>query len=191
MEFTQKKFLVAGTGISGIGATKLLLKKGADVVLYDGNESLDQEKVLDQFEERNKITFVLGSLKKEHLNGVEAMVISPGIPYDAPFTEIVREEKIPIWSEIELAWQAGQGRVLAITGTNGKTTTTALVGKIMEDYYKSTFVVGNIVLLFYFCTASSIMEMINSPILLLQNRYDISVDVIMRPVLPLRFHRSP
>lgn len=144
MEFTQKKFLVAGTGISGIGATKLLLKKGADVVLYDGNESLDQEKVLDQFEERNKITFVLGSLKKEHLNGVEAMVISPGIPYDAPFTEIVREEKIPIWSEIELAWQAGQGRVLAITGTNGKTTTTALVGKIMEDYYKSTFVVGNI-----------------------------------------------
>ena len=144
MEFTQKKFLVAGTGISGIGATKLLLKKGADVILYDGNESLDQKKVLDQFEETNNITFILGSLKKEHLNGVEAMVISPGIPYDAPFTEIVREAKIPIWSEIELAWQAGQGRVLAITGTNGKTTTTALVGKIMEDYYKSTFVVGNI-----------------------------------------------
>ena len=144
MEFAEKKFLVAGTGLSGIGATKLLLHKGADVILYDGNESLDSGKILGQFEDTSHISLVFGSLKKEQLQGVKAMIISPGIPCDAPFTELVKEQGIPIWSEIELAWQAGKGNVLAITGTNGKTTTTALVGKIMKDYYESVFVVGNI-----------------------------------------------
>ena len=144
MEFTEKKFLVAGTGISGIGAAKLLLKKGAKVLLYDGNEKLDSGKILGQFEETSHLSLALGTLKKEQLQGIFAMVMSPGIPCDAPFTKEVREAGIPIWSEIELAWQVGKGRVLAITGTNGKTTTTALVGKIMGDYFDSTFVVGNI-----------------------------------------------
>lgn len=144
MEFAQKKFLVAGTGLSGIGATKLLLKKGANVILYDGNESLDSSKILGQWENTDKVSLVLGTLKKEHIKGVEAMIISPGIPCDAPFTTIIREANIPIWSEIELAFRAGKGTVVGITGTNGKTTTTALVGKIMKDYYKSVFIVGNI-----------------------------------------------
>lgn len=144
MEFVQKKFLVAGTGLSGIGATNLLLRKGASVILYDGNESLDSSKILSQLERTERVSLILGTLREENIKGIEAMIISPGIPCDAPFTKIIRENNIPIWSEIELAFLAGKGTVVGITGTNGKTTTTALVGKIMKDYYNSVFVVGNI-----------------------------------------------
>lgn len=144
MELTEKIFLVAGTGISGIGATKLLLDKGANVILYDGNESLDEKNIREQFDETARLTIILGELKKEQIQEVEAMIISPGIPCDTPFVLLVQDMGIPIWSEIELAYQMGKGKIIAITGTNGKTTTTALVGKIMNDYYKQVFVVGNI-----------------------------------------------
>ena len=72
------------------------------------------------------------------------MVISPGIPVDKPFVEKVKAAGIPVWSEIELAYHYEKGQVVAITGTNGKTTTTTLVGEIMKAYNASTYVVGNI-----------------------------------------------
>ena len=87
---------------------------------------------------------VLGELKKTDLMGVELCVISPGIPLEAPFVAVIDEAKIPIWSEIELAYHCSKGKLAAITGTNGKTTTTALTGEIMKKFYKSVFVVGNI-----------------------------------------------
>lgn len=145
MEFTEKKFLVAGAGISGLGAVKLLLDRGSFVLLYDSNENLEKEKIKEQFgKEQEKLEIKTGILQKEWLQSIEAMIISPGISCEEPFVEVVKQEGVPIWSEIELAWQAGKGDVIAITGTNGKTTTTALMGKIMQDYFESVFVVGNI-----------------------------------------------
>lgn len=144
MNFIDKHVIVAGTGISGIGAAKLLVNCGAKVKLYDGNESLDQTAILSQLPNSSNVTIALGDLKKDMVEWADLMVISPGIPVDAPFAVTVKEANIPIWSEIELAYQIGRGNILAITGTNGKTTTTALVGKIMRDYYSSVFVVGNI-----------------------------------------------
>lgn len=143
MNFKDKKVLVAGTGISGIGAANLLVSKGAKVVLYDGNKDIDQ-KELERKIEGGMTQVILGELTEPDVVGIDFMVISPGIPVDAPFTSVVREKGIPILSEIELAYEAGCGHVIGITGTNGKTTTTALVGKIMRDYYDSVFVVGNI-----------------------------------------------
>lgn len=66
------------------------------------------------------------------------------MPTDLPFVVRMQETGIPIWGEIELAYVCGKGKVVAITGTNGKTTTTALTGEIMKAYYDSVFVVGNI-----------------------------------------------
>lgn len=139
-----QKVLVAGTGISGIAAAKLLLLQGGEVVLYDGNDKLSEEKLLKNFEKDAKVTVLLGELKKLDLTGIELCVISPGIPLDAPFVAVLDEAKIPIWSEIELAYHCSLGKLAAITGTNGKTTTTALTGEIMKKHYESVFVVGNI-----------------------------------------------
>ncbi len=72
------------------------------------------------------------------------MVLSPGIAIDAPFVNAVREAGVPIWGEVELAYVVGKGKLAAITGTNGKTTTTALVGEILAAYYEDVDVVGNI-----------------------------------------------
>lgn len=140
----SQKVLVAGTGISGIAAAKLLLEIGGEVVLYDGNTALDPETLKEHFEEGAKVSVVLGELSRTDLLGVEMCIISPGIPLEAPFVPVLDEAKIPIWSEIQLAYQCTKGKLAAITGTNGKTTTTALVGEIMKAHYESVFVVGNI-----------------------------------------------
>ena len=140
----SQKVLVAGTGISGIAAAKLLLAQGGEVVLYDGNEKLSAEELKKNFDEGAKVSVILGELKKLDLSGVELCVISPGISLEAPFVAVLDEARVPIWSEIELAYHCSQGKLIAITGTNGKTTTTALTGEIMRHFFNSVFVVGNI-----------------------------------------------
>lgn len=140
----SQKVLVAGTGISGIAAAKLLLLKGGEVVLYDSNDKLNPEKLKKNFDDKAKVTIVLGELKRTDLLGVELSVISPGISLDAPFVTVLDAASIPVWSEIQLAYHCARGRLAAITGTNGKTTTTALCGEIMRAHYDSVFVVGNI-----------------------------------------------
>lgn len=143
MDF-QKKVLVVGTGKSGINAGKLLLEKGAEVVFYDDNVALDVEKLLGQFEQNSDIKVVLGEVNSKILADIDLMVISPGVPVDSAVANTVRENDIPIWSEIELAYQASKGHLAAITGTNGKTTTTSLVGEIFKQYTENSFTVGNI-----------------------------------------------
>jgi len=143
MDF-QKKALIVGTGKSGINAGKLLLNKGAQIVFYDDNVSLDIAKLLEHFDNSDDIKIVLGKVNEQILSDVDLMVISPGVPVDSKIANAVRENGIPIWSEIELAYQAGAGHIAAITGTNGKTTTTSLVGEIFKRYTKNSFTVGNI-----------------------------------------------
>ena len=77
-------------------------------------------------------------------DSLDLVVLSPGVPTDLPLVKSFYEQGLPVWGEVELAYRVGDGEVLAITGTNGKTTTTALLGKIMQDARESVFVVGNI-----------------------------------------------
>ena len=141
---TSKKFLVAGAGKSGIGSVNLLLKTGADVSLYDGKEDLEKEALYEKLYEKKEIPLILGNITKEDVSKFDLLVLSPGISVNAPIAQMFRDQEKPVWSEIELAYQASKGRIAAITGTNGKTTTTALTGEIMKGYYESSFVVGNI-----------------------------------------------
>ena len=141
---SSQKVLVAGTGVSGISAAKLLLDMGGEVVLYDSNDKLNEEELKEKLSGSEKVTVVLGELKRTDLLGVELCIISPGIPLEAPFVAVLDDMNIPIWSEIQLAYHCAKGRLAAITGTNGKTTTTALTGEIMKACYDSVFVVGNI-----------------------------------------------
>ena len=128
MKLEGKRVLVFGTGISGIGAADLLKRVGASVVLYDGNEKLNPREILDKLADKDGVTVILGELKKDVIASLDLAVLSPGVPTDLPLVKELKAAGIPLWGEVELAYQMGQGRVLAITGTNGKTTTTALLG---------------------------------------------------------------
>lgn len=127
-----------------MAAARLILKLGGRVVLYDSNDRLDARAIRAQFAPQDKISVVLGELNPASLVGVDLAVISPGIPLDVPFVRMIDAAKIPIWGEVELAWQASKGKLAAITGTNGKTTTTSLVGSILRTHFGDVHVVGNI-----------------------------------------------
>jgi len=144
MDLAGKYVLVAGCGISGVAAAQLLYRIGARPVLFDTNVNLKKEDVLARFDEKCEVDFITGKVDEATFQKLSLVVISPGIPVDADFVETFREKNLPIWGEIELAYHFAKGGLVAITGTNGKTTTTALVGDIMRDYYNSVFVVGNI-----------------------------------------------
>ena len=144
IDLTGKSVLVVGAGISGIGSATLLEEKGALPILYDGNGKLTEETVREKLPEGSHAEIVLGAFPKELAQRISLAVLSPGVPTDLDYVLYLKEQKIPVWGEIELAYNYGKGRVIAITGTNGKTTTTSLVGQIMQEYHENVYIVGNI-----------------------------------------------
>lgn len=144
MELKNKKVLVVGSGISGVAATILLGTKHAKVTLLDSNTSLVKETVLGQLPKDQKVELIIGELPKERYEEFDYIVLSPGVPTDLPFLNELRALGKVILGEIELAYLFEQGRIVAITGTNGKTTTTALTGAIMKEHFAEVNVVGNI-----------------------------------------------
>lgn len=139
-----KKVLVVGSGISGIGAVSLLQKMGAKPVLFDESEKMTEELLKGKLPQGVAARCYAGTLPEQEAREVEAVVLSPGVPTDTPFVNSMRETGKKILGEIELGYLAEKGRVVAITGTNGKTTTTTLVGDIMKAHFDKVFVVGNI-----------------------------------------------
>lgn len=144
MDVKGKYVLVFGAGKSGIGAAGLLLHEQAKVILYDGNAKQDPEKIRRKLNAGADVEIILGELSDEVLDRLELVVLSPGVPADLPVVLKMKEKEIPVWGEVELAYRVGKGEVLAITGTNGKTTTTSLLGEIMKAYREDVQVVGNI-----------------------------------------------
>lgn len=142
MDLEGKRVIVAGTGISGIGAARLLTGCNIETVLYDGNEKQEKDEIIKKV--GKPVDVILGELTDDVVKNFDMMVLSPGISVNAPFVQKFHKAGIPVWSEIELAYYFSKGEVAAITGTNGKTTTTALVGEIVGCQCASTFVVGNI-----------------------------------------------
>ena len=140
MEF--KKVIVAGAGKSGIASTELMLRHGAEVVMFDQKADLDTTKLNERF--GGKVVFELGELSDKTISEADLFVISPGIPTDADFVKKVQAAGLPVMGEIELGYYFGKVKIAAITGTNGKTTTTALVGEIFKAYSDDFVVAGNI-----------------------------------------------
>ena len=144
MNLQNKNVLVFGTGISGIAAAGLLENKGAHPVLFDGNAELEEQVIRAKLPEGSKAEILLGDLTDDQIRSLDLVVLSPGVPTDLPLVNRLREAGLKIWGEIELAYECSRGDVLAITGTNGKTTTTSLLGAIMQHAKESAFIVGNI-----------------------------------------------
>ncbi len=144
MELKDKRVLVYGAGRSGIGASDLLAELGARPVLFDDKEGLDPSVMKEGLRFPELTEAVSGVIPEALVRELDLVVLSPGVPTDLPKVNALRDAGLPIWGEVELAYCAGRGRVLAITGTNGKTTTTSLVGAVMQAACPEVFVVGNI-----------------------------------------------
>ena len=139
-----RKVLVIGSGISGIGAAVLLEKNHADVVLYDSSDKLTGEDLKAKLPEGSRAACIAGELPENVELSIQAAVLSPGVPTDIPLVNRMRDRGVQILGEIELGFLAEQGRVIAITGTNGKTTTTSLIYHIFKSAGLNVGLAGNI-----------------------------------------------
>lgn len=138
-----KRVLVVGLARTGVAASLFCSARGARVTATDrkNEQELTETVVLLQ---AAGVSLALGGHEQARLREQDLLVVSPGIPVNAPLLEQARKLGIPVWSEIELAWRFLRGKLIAITGSNGKTTTTSLVAHILKTSAIPTLVGGNI-----------------------------------------------
>ena len=143
MEFQNKNVLVIGAGISGFAAAKVTKKFGANVTLSDAKNESDLKYNFDELRNLG-INLSFGKQTETLLEGVDLVIVSPAVPLCIPILQIALQKNIQVISEVELAYNLAQSPICAITGTNGKTTTTTLLGLLLETGYKKVGVGGNI-----------------------------------------------
>ena len=143
MDVKNKRVLVLGMARSGIAAAKLLAKKGAIVTISDMKTEESFGGALDELRSLGCI-FALGEGPQKYLSQQDMMILSPGIPVAKPFVQEAIAGGVEVIGELELGARMMQGDLCAITGTNGKTTTTTLVGEFFRATGRGTHVVGNI-----------------------------------------------
>ncbi len=141
-ELRGKKVLVAGLARSGLAAANFLLRRGARVTVTDVKPEAQLSEVLERLEAGASLA--LGGHRREDFLDSDLIVLSPGVPSALEELREAAGRGIPVWSEVELAYRFLEGRFLGITGSNGKTTTTALTGRIFEDAGVAAAVAGNI-----------------------------------------------
>ena len=143
MEYGDKHILVLGAGASGIGASWVLAQVGAHVVLNDYKPvtlpATEEERLVSA-----GVEIITGRQDESLLDGVDRIVISPGISLDIPIVKAAQARDIDVVSEVELAYEVSKSPIVAVTGTNGKTTTTTLLTKVLEGSGKPVRVGGNI-----------------------------------------------
>lgn len=144
-DFKGRRISVIGAARSGMDAAEVLRRLGALVLLSDsqsaaqiGPQRLTHLHTLD-------VNFILGATVEMALpSGTQLVVTSPGVPRTAPVLQAAVAQGIPVWSEIELAYRLTKAPLIAITGTNGKTTTTLLIAHILRHAGRNAIVAGNI-----------------------------------------------
>lgn len=143
MNVNGKRVLVCGMARSGIAAAKLLLSLGAQVTITDTKPEADFGGALDELRAPGCV-FALGQAADALIAGQDMMIISPGIAWAKPFVQSAIAQGVEVMGELELGARLTKGALVAITGTNGKTTTTTLVGELFRAAGRTTHVVGNI-----------------------------------------------
>ena len=139
-----KRAMVLGLARSGIAVSRLLLLRGYEVLACDSKNREDFKGALDEIEAQGA-RLCLGEKEPERLlEGVDLLVVSPGIPPTHPIMERAGEMNVEVVGEVEYAYRESTGTLLAVTGTNGKTTTVTLLGEIFKNAGRRTHVVGNI-----------------------------------------------
>ncbi len=157
-----KNVLVIGSGLSGVGSVRLLNQVGAHPIVLEENTKVTEEDIRAKLHEEDRAStkIIVGRIEDGDLDDIVLTVPSPAVPLDSETVMRIKGRNIPIWSEIELAFNFAKGKFVAITGTNGKTTTTTLVGEIMKAHFGKAYVVGNIGVSY----AESALEMTDSSV---------------------------
>ena len=139
----NKKVLVVGFGRSGQAAARELMRVGARITIQDSVDEEHLDPNLISFFRENGAGFYLGK-EPEDMGEFDMIVLSPGVSPELPFIQDAVNKGVEVTGELEIAYRIGKGNFVAITGTNGKTTTTTLVGEIFKRSGRKTYVVGNI-----------------------------------------------
>ena len=149
MSYQNQSALVIGAGISGFAAARYLAAAGARVTLSDAKEEVDAEKdaVTQKHIEDLRtqgISCVFGAQREELIEGTDLIVLSPAVPDHIPLVQAARARGIRVTTEVELAGEIARAPICAVTGTNGKTTTTTLLGELLRAHFPTVGVGGNI-----------------------------------------------
>ncbi|MFZ3045740.1 MAG: UDP-N-acetylmuramoyl-L-alanine--D-glutamate ligase [Desulfatirhabdiaceae bacterium] len=143
MDLLNKQILVVGLGITGVALVRYLCKQGARVIATDISSEPISENVIREFRESG-VTIELGGHRPGSFLRADMIVISPGVPHTLPELETARARNIPVLGEIELSSRFVNEPIIAVTGTNGKTTATTLLGHMLTESGFRVFVGGNI-----------------------------------------------
>lgn len=144
MNFEGKKVLVCGMARSGVSAAQCLYELGARVTISDSKAEEKLAEALQPLEGMDIRRCLGDQAQPADLESYDLAVTSPGIPLQAPILRAVQAAGVPLIGELELGAQVSRAPLYAVTGTNGKTTTTTLIGEIFRNLGKTTYVVGNI-----------------------------------------------
>jgi UDP-N-acetylmuramoylalanine--D-glutamate ligase len=142
MSVKDKKILVVGFARSGLSATNFLLERGARVTITDTKTEEELKDYISQL--TMPPTLSLGAHQIEEFLDADFIVLSPGVPSNLPELVQASERNIPIYSEVELAYRFLEGKIIGVTGSNGKTTTTTLIGELFQKAGRECVVAGNI-----------------------------------------------
>lgn len=140
----NKAVLIIGAGRSGIAAASMLMKLNKSVIIYDDNTNVNISNIIAVLPSTGDVRFAFGDIEKIDFSKIQICVVSPGVPLSNASMQHILCTGVPLIGEIELGYIYDKGQIIAITGTNGKTTTTSLVYEIVALHNQNTLLVGNI-----------------------------------------------
>ena len=128
----------------GVGALRFLLDQEACVTVTDLRSASQLETSLQELDPENRVTWHLGGHDEHDFREADLVVVNPAVPYDSPFLAVARRHGVPLSSEMNLFWERNPARTIAVTGSNGKSTTTAMIHAILNGAGKTSWLGGNI-----------------------------------------------
>ncbi len=143
IQLEGKRVLVVGLARTGIATALFCAERGAQVTASEGRAESEVAEAAAKLRAAG-CTLELGGHREETFLAQDLIVPSPGVPADSPYLQAARAAGVQVWSEIEFAWRFLRGKLIAVTGSNGKTTTTALIGHILDSAGVPTIIAGNI-----------------------------------------------
>jgi UDP-N-acetylmuramoylalanine--D-glutamate ligase len=141
-DYRDKQITIIGAGSTGRSLARFFQARGARVSLSDNRTA----EILDNLDDlvRSGVNMDLGGHTQELFTTADLVVTSPGVPLDIPIIDLCRQHGVPVLGEVEVAWHELTGTMIGITGTNGKSTVTTLIGEMLEAWGEKAFVGGNL-----------------------------------------------